>query len=53
MEENEKKEEEEVVYTDGDFLKLMKEIEREALSEIDPEALRCFDEEDKVNVKGR
>lgn len=56
MEENKKKEaekEEEVVYTDGDFLDIMKEIEREVLTEIDPEALRRFDEEDRGSSKGR
>ena len=56
MEQNKKNEaekEEEVVYTDGDFLDIMKGIEREVLAEIDPAALQRFDEEDRGSSKGR
>ncbi|MBO5094765.1 MAG: hypothetical protein J6C33_10470 [Lachnospiraceae bacterium] len=43
----EKNTDEEIILADGDFLDEMKRIERKVLAEIDPEALKRFDEEDK------
>lgn len=47
------KKEEEVIYTDRNFLEEMRQIEREVLAEIDPEALQRFEKEEKGTDKIR
>ena len=42
-----------LVETDGDFLERMLQMEREVLSEIDPEALQNSDEDNKKKTVGR
>ena len=47
------KEKDVLVETDGDFLERMLQMEREVLSEIDPEALQNSDEDNKKKPVGR